>query len=454
MIGSDLAGERTRRRPGALPGPGRSRLQSVPGVAEPIGPKLPFFLFLSYMISFYLHFGERFPTIAVIRPDLVLAILVLMALVPYLSKRIAILKTPTAVALTFLVAVSVLSLPFVEWPGSVLRHNLAPFLKAVLFFYFTVFIVDTPGRLKWFVFVFVSCQLFRVFEPLYLNLTEGYLGGVTHLGGGEFAGRLNGAPADVINPNELGFVVATTTVLCHFLMWRSERLLLKLLYAAFLPALLYTLILTMSRGAFLALLVGGWLVFLQSDRKFLLVIVAIGIGIGGWSVMSDVQKDRYLSLVSEKSQQRATAEGRMGGMISEIKLGLNRPIFGHGLGTTPEAKANIRGKSEASHNLYAELLIELGVVGLAAFMVFMIRIRRRIIQLVKSPSIRDARSEQRAFYFRLAQGLLTVFWVYAVYSLNYFGLSQSYWYVLGGLALASASILNEPQATTKSDSGP
>lgn len=42
---------------------------------------------------------------------------------------------------------------------------------------------------------------------------------------------------------------------------------------------------------------------------------------------------------------------------------------------------------------------------------------------------------------RLNTVLLTIFWMYVVYSINYWGLSQGYWYLLAGLSVAYLRII-------------
>lgn len=416
-------------------GPKTDRM-SVQAIKSP----MPFFFLTVYVVSFFLHSGERFPVIAPLRPDLLSAALVILSVFPYIRQKVILLRLPPARALTALIIVVILTTPFTQWPGSVIRDHWQPFIKAILFFYFTVLVVDTPKRLRIFLAVFLGCQIVRVMEPLYLHLSEGYYGSATYLGGGEFAGRLAGAPADVINPNGLGFVIATLVVFLHFMLGQSKRAVLKLAYVLIVPPVLYALILSMSRGGFIALLVGGWLIFRQSSRKGLLVIVAIAAAIGAWSVMSDVQKDRYLSLVTTSSSQSGSAEGRIRGMMNEFKLGFNRPIFGHGLGTTREAKVHFGGGREASHNLYAEVMIELGIVGLIFYLIFLFRIYETIKGQFGTWRNSTSTVGLDDYFARLHKACAAIFWVYAVYSFNYFGLSQDYWYIFGGLCVALSTM--------------
>ncbi|MCK0105481.1 O-antigen ligase family protein [Marinobacter sp. S0848L] len=389
-----------------------------------------FWLFIYFLVDFFLHLSARIPGYGLIRPTLLLVVLISASLFLQRDKFRGWARDPIVASLLVLVGYLVVSLPLVEWPGSVVKNNLGDFVKAIVFFFFTVLLVDSNRRLKIFLTVFIACQVLRVLEPLFLHVTEGYWGSRTHLGHGEFSQRLAGAPSDVINPNELGFVIVTAVPFLHYLLW-SSGFKAKLLYLLLMPPLLYALILTQSRGALLALFVVAFFVFKESSRKFSLIVVAVLIGFAGWQVMSDEQKDRYLSLVGQsETSNAATADGRIQGMMREFALGFERPIVGHGLGTTPEAKTHILGSRQASHNLYAELLIELGIIGTLIFLRFLLKvyqglfeIQKRISRLSKSPG---------SFYVSLNKALIALFWMYAVYSLNYWGLSQYYWYLFAG----------------------
>lgn len=418
-----------------------------------------FGLYIYFLIDFFLHLSARIPGYGQLRPTLLLVIIITGTLIAQRERFAGRGKEPIFQAIYFLLGYVVVSLPLVEFPGSVVKNNLPDFVKAIVFLFFTAQIVDTERRLKIFLLVFVGCQVFRVLEPLFLHLTTGYWGDRTYLGGGEFAGRLGGAPSDVVNPNGLGFVLVTAVPFLHYLLF-TGRWKAKLLYLAIMPCLFYALILTMSRGAFLALLVVAWMVFKESSHKILLILVAIGIALGGWSVMNQAQKDRYISLVSENTDQSAGVDGRLHLILHEFELGLERPIVGHGLGTTAESKYHSWGRRQASHNMYGELIIELGLIGAAIFLMFIAKIYRRF---------RDNQSLLRAsldagegldFYQNLNKALLAVFWMYVLYSLNYYGLSQYYWYLLGGLAVAFGRTLEAkaealaPQAASVAKSAP
>lgn len=400
-----------------------------------------FFLFIIYQLVFFLNMPSRISGLGIIRPTVLLFLVISFLLVLQREKIAYKFNQPIFKAFTAFVLMLIITLPFVKFPGSVLRENISIFIKAVVFLYFSALILDTEKRLKLSLLVFVGCQVFRVLEPLYLNVTSGYWGSSTYLGGAEFANRLSGAPADIINPNELGFVIVTVIPFLHyFLMPRG--FMVKAMYFALLALLLYALILTMSRGAFLALIVVAWFVFKESKRKVFLVVFGIIAVMAAMAVMNDNQRERYLSLFSSETKQSSSAEGRVTGIINEFKLGLSRPVFGFGLGTTAEAKFNTWGHSKASHNMYGEILIETGLVGLFFFLRFILSIKK---ELKLNLELASASNE---FYKTLFKVLNIVFWMFAVYSINYWGLSQYYWYNLSGLVIAASLLMS---ATTKKE---
>lgn len=279
--------------------------------------------------------------------------------------------------------------------------------------------------------VFVTCNLLRVIEPLILNVATGYLGSETYLGGGDFAGRLAGAPSDIINPNGLAFVIATLIPFLHYVFAPTNKKTFTL-YLFLIPVLLYTMGLTLSRSGILALGIIAFGIWWKSAHKILLLFIGIvGITVIFFN-LTDVQKDRYLSIVSSDARQSASAQGRIEGWSEDFKVAMNRPIIGHGLGTSREANWNVAGKDQISHILWMEIWQEIGLIGLVLFILYlsaMIRNFREASKLIKEKLSTDD------FLYRSCQAMQVWLLMNLLFSLASYGLKSYEWYLFGGLSV-------------------
>ncbi|HWP99052.1 MAG TPA: O-antigen ligase family protein [Vicinamibacterales bacterium] len=410
------------RRPGRLAAE-RTALEAT-GAQE-----LAFRLYLLFVVSWFLHLPERFPLLGTFRFDFLLFwTIAALALIshfqgaPRVDSRINRL-------MGLLVAYSILTLPFVEWPGSVLRANLIRLVKALLYYHFTVSLATNERKLFQLVFVFVGCQVFRVLEPLYLHVTQGYWGSAASMAGWETLDRLSGAPHDVVNPNGLAFVILTALCFTHYL-W-PRRVLGGLAYLAVLPALLYALVLTGSRMGMLALVAAFAVIWMQSRRKVLLLaFAALAVAIAVPRMTPD-QRDRYASIFSSETKNAGTARGRIEGIKKDFVVAMRRPIFGHGLGTSYEANSNFAGGQHLSHNLAAEVMQELGVIGLAIFAALIATIAAGVRRAARA--LRASATASPSLV-RLGRALQVWLAINLTCSLFTYGLSDYKWYLLAGLA--------------------
>lgn len=392
--------------------------------------EIPFRLFLIYLISFFLRIPARIPILGAIRFDLLLVGMIFLTILKSQAIRSEKLDDSSKYLL-YIFGYSIFVLPFVEWPGSVVNNGLVEFIKASIFYFFTVTLVVSESRLKLVLFVFVACNVFRVMEPLFLNITTGYLGSSTYLGDGEFAGRLAGAPKDTINSNGLAYVIATVIPFLHYVFAPTNKKAFSI-YLLLVPVLLYTMGLTLSRSGMLALGIIAFGIWLKSAHKILLVVLgALGLAII-FVNLNDVQKDRYLSIVSDDARQSATAQGRFDGWTSDFKVALNRPIIGHGLGTSREANWNVAGKDQISHILWAEIWQEIGLIGLVLFSLYMLAMIRNFREagiLIRQHLSTDD------FLYRANQAMQVWLLMNLLFSLASYGLKSYEWYFFGGLSV-------------------
>jgi hypothetical protein len=399
-----------------------------------------FNLYLVFIISWLLRFGRRLPNWGVFRLDLVLVVVlaILSFLIFMRRKENIITNDKTWQYLKYLIIFVVSTIPFVEWPGSVIKYGLENFIKAVVFFYFTILFVNDENKLKTLVLVIILCQIFRVAEPLCMHLNEGYWGSQAAMAGSEgmeMMNRLSGSPYDTVNPNGLAYVIVFTMPLLHFLSYSSWTY--KLLYACSIPFLLYALILTGSRSglvAFSVVLIG---IIAKAKHKWLVIAIICCAVIFTLPRLGADLADRYESIFSSETKNAATAEGRISGIIRDFKVALRKPLVGHGLGTSMEANFNISRTNLRSHNLYTELMQEIGFLGFFIFLGFLISLAKNLWRNNNYLHIPDKKDN---YVPLLSQALLVQYLMNVIFSFFSYGLSTYPWYLIAGLSVTIANL--------------
>jgi len=390
---------------------------------------MSFCIYLIFLVSFFLHLPERIPILGSIRFDLVLIITTSASLFMFKDSHRRGVLDKAGVTLLALIIYIVLSLPFVQWPGSVINYGFENYFKVIIFYFFTVMIVTDDRKLRVFLLVFVACQVFRVLEPLYLHLTIGYWGDNTFLGDGEMMNRLAGSQYDVINPNGLAYVAVTAISFLYYLC-QSVPNMLKLVGYSVLPVIAYALVLTSSRSGMLALAGVAVGMVTASKRKIVLFGVITMLAIIAYQSLGQVQQERYLSIYRDDVRGASTAQGRIDGIYRDFEVAMNRPLFGHGLGTSLEANYNIGRSVFRSHNLFMEVWQEIGLVGLFIFFFLILTGIRNYFTALKN--IKLSGNSQMLSLARGIGAWLVLNLIYCIFS---YGLSTYSWYLFVGLSV-------------------
>jgi putative inorganic carbon (HCO3(-)) transporter len=408
--------------------------------------KLAFRLYMLYMLSFFLRLPSRLPVLGALRIDLILVASIFLLII--IAKVEGQEKSSISKYILTLFIYSIVVLPFTTWPGTVLSSGIPEFIKAAIFFVFTYKLILNEQRLKVMVYIFIFANTFRVIEPLYLNITQGYWGSETSFGWDQ-VNRLAGGPADTINSNGLAFVIASILPFYHYL-FSSGKGLRKIVYWAVLPVLLYAMALTLSRSGLLAIGIIYGVVFLKSKRKLLLMSIGICGLIVFLALLNEVQRDRYLSIFDSDTKSASSAEGRISGWERDLKVAMVKPIFGHGLGTSREANWNIGGNDQPSHNLWLEVFQELGFIGLIIFALY----TKQIYKGFKVTSIFIQTNPNVSEFLRTCLPAMQVWLVMNfLFSLASYGLSSYEWYLFGGFSFVMVRLASCESASHKKYNG-
>ena len=166
--------------------------------------------------------------------------------------------TPELGALAAIAAVMVVTAPFSVWPSGAISTFTDLYLKVVLIFVLLTHSLSSPALLRrftWLIVVamgYVACR--GVFD---------YARGANLVEGPRLAGATSGLMG---NPNDLAMNMVTFLPFVAFAAIGPGRRLARLAAGGVVLLMLATIILTKSRGAFLALAVTGVLVIFQARR--------------------------------------------------------------------------------------------------------------------------------------------------------------------------------------------
>jgi O-antigen ligase len=407
-----------------------------------------FSLYLVFTTSFFLHLTSRFPVLGAIRFDLILVgVLLVLCLLAISDIWERYHDSEIARKLVVFVCYFLLTIPLVKWPGSVIKYGTEWYLKVVVFYFFTLAFVTTEKRLKIFVAVFLACQFFRGLEPAWLHYTTGYWGDVAcSMVGGHLnvLNRLSGAPHDIVNPNQLAWVIVNTVPFIFFFGWFRRGVISRSISLLISVPLLYALMLTGSRSGLVILFVVfvGFVYFSENRKRNFLVLsfVVLPVAIIVSGLLSPDMAERYRSLVDSSAVGADTAHGRLQGLLEKLSTVMDvHGFFGYGLGTNREVNVNCLGGRLMTHNLYIEILQEVGVFGFLIFIRYIVSIFKNLKSFLKKRHF----IERDDFLSRTIRALLVWQFMQLVYAISCFGLSSWEWYLFGGVATVAVTIENK-----------
>jgi O-antigen ligase len=155
--------------------------------------------------------------------------------------------------------------------------------------------------------------------------------------------------------------------------WNEQpRRIPRFLMVGYVVACLGCILLTGSRAGLVGLC---FLVFLlivgAAKHKFQAIMLFGLVAMAGFVLLSVVLpeelQNRYLTLVDSSvgpHNAQESAEGRMDGFMHGIRVWEQSPMFGHG----PSSFAYSTGRGGQAHNLYGQVLSELGLFGAVALL--------------------------------------------------------------------------------------
>jgi O-antigen ligase len=392
-------------------------------------PPLGMVLFLLYAWICVGRPQEIVPQLIVLRLGLLTGGLALLAWLhaPGRFSEKIFLNTPRVRDVMILVGLAVITVPVSIWPAHSLLFLFNVFLKTVLLFFLVIYwcrTVHDVRRLLWVYCLGIVCLVI-----------PGALSGPI----GQERYSVESLSYD---SNDIALLQVMALPLILYLYSTSGRH-ARLVLAGMATLCLYGIILTQSRGGFLALVVVGGLILWRSSlsKSAKWSIVMLGVVVFG-ILAGTAWKERIRTMWDPQTEYDQTAGGRTDLWKSSLVLLAKRP-WGVGIDNFVTAEGLSHGglgKWSAPHNSFFQIGVELGVVGLAIFIRLLARTLRslRLIKLsIKPPMLpvvirrlsgRQPRAPARELdesghLYQLAEALEMTLWGFIIAG---FFLSQAY----------------------------
>jgi hypothetical protein len=335
-----------------------------PGLAAP-GYVLGFLLFILVNAVLFMRPTEIFPDYLYAQTYLVLTLACLAVSLPTVWKQLAtssLAAQPiTVCVLGLIVAIALSHLTRFAIDDAVV--NAWEFAKIALYYLLLVGLVNTPGRLRQFLFwivcfilvqaVMAVLAFHRVVDLRYFNPISEEQPGISLMKGAYQLLRLVGSGI-FNNPNEFCYPTGAAIMVCLFFVNGRQAMVLRVFCLATMMFLGYAMSLTSSRGGFVGLLFGlvsfllarfGWKKALPFAAMLLPVL---------FIVFGGRQTDLNIS--------SGTGQGRIQLWNDGLVLFLRAPIFGLGTGLFREEVGYV------THNSYLQAYSELGFFGGTLFL--------------------------------------------------------------------------------------
>jgi putative inorganic carbon (HCO3(-)) transporter len=405
---------------------------------------LPFWALLTFTFVLLIAPQTFIPALGPLRLAMVAAV---AGIVGHVHGRIARRRpvtvwTPEIAATGCLVCWAAVTVPISLWPGGSVSFLLGIYLKTVAVFWLLCNVVTTVPKLRT-----MAWGLVLMSVPLAMTAVKNYLSGTFAYAAQPVVNRIVGYDAPLaLNPNDLALVLNLIAPLAIALLLSGQTFSVRVALAAIVALDAIAVILTYSRTGFITLVAIGAVTLwkMRHRREAPWLWGALVLALACVPLLPAGYSDRLSTISDVDSDPTGSSQARWADMIAAARFVARNPIVGAGIGLDILALNEERGaKWVEVHDTYLEYAVELGLPGLALFLVLLIA------------SIRSARFAQRTAgdeaagraLFHLAEGIETSLLGFVVAAVFSPGGYQFAFYYFAGLAVAARVCASDGELT-------
>lgn len=305
-----------------------------------------------------------------------------------------------------LLAAGILSIPLALEPGKAF-DAFFEFSKVILIFIVMVNVVRTEKRLK-----ILWCLVLIATSILCINAVSDYRLGILALRGMRIKGSIGGL---FDNPNDLALHLVTMFPIALALSFGSRFLLLKLVFLGTAILIVAGVVVTFSRGGFLALMVATVVLLwkLVRSSRWLMPPLAAALVVLFFVFAPGSYKER----LSTRDDESAMA--RFDDFKRSLFIAARHPVVGVGM----DNYILFSNSNKASHNAYTQVAAEMGVAGAVFYILFILAPFKGLRKIERESY--EHRSKRRFYYAAAALQASLVAYMVA----SFFASVAYLWYI-------------------------
>ena len=293
-------------------------------------------------------------------------------------------------AILAMTAIALVTIPIATSPGTAWDTFTDPYIKAVVIFIVMVNVLRTRKRLMGMMWLSLGIGVYLGFAAIILYwqgkfTTEGYRVAVDV--GGMFG-----------NPNEMALHFVMMTPLAIALGIASTNKAMRLIYFAMAVLFVAANVVTYSRGGFLGLLACCGVLAWKLGRKYRLNVTIASVVVGGVALIAAPGNYglRMLSIFIPSLDPVGSSDQRSQ-LLQRSLLVTARNPWGIGIGNFPIVGMH----NLQTHNAFTQVSSELGILGLVAYLFFIISPFRKLAAIERMLFDKD----EYSWFYYLSIGL-------------------------------------------------
>jgi O-antigen ligase len=393
----------------------------------------PKFLVYAYLIVMLFRPGQVSAFLGSIRFELLIVILIAVRILisGSLKKNFALIQ-PISKATFIFFGVALISI--VQSFDIISSYNYAytQLFPLIVFFSTMLAFFEKEEDLRLLIYLYLIIIAYLAWLPIF-----NHFAGIGHERHG--AGILHSVGETYGAAGHVGLANAMTQSLpfAYFVLLK-EKSYFKKAAACFLVGIYFLGVISSgSRGGFLGLIICIVLFAYKADRKFLTLAIILPAFIAGMAIVSREYLE-WMKTILDFGSSDLSASSRFDGLRHGVEMAVRRPILGVGIGCYALARSAWFHWGIWAHNLYGELIGELGLLGLLSwgwFIYLCLRETKRIKSFVSS------RTDVDAFYGNLADACSVTLILRLIIGMTTHSLMAYIWYMIAGMLILASKII-------------